>query len=197
MPLPIVAIESPELNAPLPSTGALDSGTAIIADYVANAMMETLEAKPDPWRGSPFAPLRPLKPLQKSKVARAMLVRWFQETGIVVTAKTIAGNATLILPDNQVAVVKLSMLWEEGLYRFQQVKDWDYQVALLFGLSPQRANLWIVPRDELLTRSVPQHGLDSRMLTVRPENPPVWLRQYGGTLAQASAIFKETMSEAA
>ncbi len=197
MPLPIVAIAAPALRGPLPEAAIADAGTAVMADFVSTSIMETLEAKPDPWRGSPFAPLRALKPVQKSKVARTTLAKWFASAGIPVTVKTIASNATLILPENQLAVVKLSMRWEEGSYRFQQLKDWDYQLAILLGLSPQQAHLWIVPREEVVTRSVPQHGGDSRMLTVSPSDPPTWLRQYGGTLDQAASIVTQALSEAA
>ncbi len=197
MPLPIVAIEAPELKGSLPDSAITDAGTSMMADFVSTAIVETLEAKPDPWRGSPFAPLRRLTSVQKSKVARAILGQWFASVGVTVTVKTIVGNATLILPENQLAVVKLSTRWEEGMYHFQQLKDWDYQQALLFGLSPQQAHLWIVPREEIMTRSVPQHGIDSRMLTVSPADPPAWLRQYGGTLDQAASILAQTLCQAA
>jgi len=197
MPLPIVAIETPELKGPLPGSVGLDISTAIIADFVSTAIIETVEAKPDPWRGSPFAPSRALKPVQKSKVACAILARWFNTFHVVATAKTVDGNTTLILLGDQLAMVKLSTRWEGDTYRFQQIKDWNYQLALLLGISPQQAHLWIVPREEIITRSIPQHGADSRMLTVRLEDPPAWLHQYGGTLDQVEPILKEAISQAA
>lgn len=113
MPLPIKAIESPELASPLPGAGLPDAETAIFADLVTSTIVNTLESKPDPWRGSQFRPLRSLTQKQKSKVSQSLLVQWFGKEGITVTAKIINGNTTLILPGDQVAVVKFSTLWAE------------------------------------------------------------------------------------
>lgn len=193
MPLPIVAIEPPDIAG----VGEVDPESAVMASFVLPAMTATQKAKPDLWRGSPFAPLRTLKPIPKSNTVREMLAMWFAHNGVVATVKTIAGNATLILPDKQLAMVKVSTLWSEGFYRFQQIKDWDYQVALLLGISPQTIHLWIIPREEIVTRSIPQHGVGSRMLNVRPDKLPAWMSSYGGTLLQARTVLREAIGLAA
>jgi len=193
MPLPIEPIEAPGIAGP----GEVDPESAVMADFVLPAMLATQKAKADPWRGSRFAPLRSLKPIPKSNAGREMLAMWFAHHGVVATVKKVAGNATLVLPDNRLAMVKVSTLWSEGLYRFQQIKDWDYEVALLLGISPQVIHLWLIPREEIITRSKPQHGLESRMLDVHPDKLPNWMSSYGGTLPQAQAIMREAIGIAA
>lgn len=92
--------------------------------------------------------------------------------------------------------VKLSTLWESGVFKFQQFRDQDYQVGVLLGIEPQRVSLWVVPKEDLWSIRMPfQHGgkegRDTKWLSFRPEAPPEWLRSYGGTLADARAALEE------
>lgn len=193
MPLPIVAVEQPAPQGDYPPRPPIDRHNAVMARMAHLASLEAQDAAARAWVGSPYASLRDLKPIPKSKTARSMLVSWLASIGIVATAHNAWGNTALILPGNRLAVVKCSMRWHEGSYRFQQIRDWEYEAALLLGISPEQAHLWIVPRAVLLAHSVPQHAAYSRMLTFPADAHPRWLRQYGGSLEEAEAILADAV----
>lgn len=96
--------------------------------------------------------------------------------------------------------VKSSTLWENGFYKFQQIRDQDYAFLICLGLSPHSAQCWIIPKKVLYDHVIdhtPQHGgkkhgkkgKDTYWFTVYPDKPENWLEPYGGTLANASRVL--------
>ena len=83
---------------------------------------------------------------------------------------------------------------EEGFYKFQQLRDQNYDFAICLGLSPFDAHCWVLPKEILIERmktgDIPhQHGgargRDTYWLTVYPEAVPEWLNEWGGRLGTA------------
>lgn len=89
--------------------------------------------------------------------------------------------------------IKFSTLWEQGNYVFQQLRDQDYELVILLGLSPTAAHVWITPKAEAMAHSLPQHGgaagTDTRWISFRAANPPPWLEPYGGEIASAVEVL--------
>ena len=44
--------------------------------------------------------------------------------------------------------IKFSTLWKSGVYKFQQIRDQEYDAMVLLGISPFSAACWIVPKAE-------------------------------------------------
>lgn len=92
--------------------------------------------------------------------------------------------------------IKLSTLWDQGVYKFQQLRDQDYEFVLLLGLSPTVAHSWCVPKGDAITNSIPQHGgaagSDTRWISFRAESPPPWLNPFGGELDAAVAVLERS-----
>ena len=143
------------------------------------------------WLGSPYVWLRGLPPVAVAREARGILLAWLRTVGVH-ASDTNGPASLLVLPDGRNAAVKVSLRWAEGRYHFQQIKDWDYSLGLLYGLSPNCAHLWAVPRAELLAHSKPQHSEASRVLAVYPDDPPPWLAKYGGDLDDAARVLGGT-----
>lgn len=82
--------------------------------------------------------------------------------------------------------VKLSILWEGGSYKFQQIRDQDYDYMLCFGISPFDVHDWLIPK-KLLRDDKPglggQHGgknsKETKALQSMVDKPPTWLEPYG------------------
>jgi hypothetical protein len=84
---------------------------------------------------------------------------------------------------------------------FQQLRDQDYEVAVLLGVSPLTAQCWAVPKDEAFARAVPQHGgaagRDTKWLRIRAAAVPDWMHSYGGELEEAVPVLVATFGPAA
>lgn len=93
--------------------------------------------------------------------------------------------------------IKFSTLWESGVYTFQQIRDQNYEHAICLGLAPFNAHCWVISKEILRQHVIghtPQHrgmsGTDTFWLSVFATNPPSWLQQCGGTLADAFEVLQ-------
>ena len=91
--------------------------------------------------------------------------------------------------------MKFSMKWEEGVYKFQQIKDQRYDFLVCLGVSPFEAHSWIFTKEFLLEnrgnlegftfQHRGQRGIDTAWIHIEPDAPQEWLSLHGGTLAEA------------
>ena len=99
--------------------------------------------------------------------------------------------------------IRGSTLWENGSYMFQQIKQHPYEVLICVGISPCAAHCWVIPKRVFFEGNAfrldlegfgAQHApenvaernrhKDTYWIAVPdPQNPPNWLRSYGGDLA--------------
>ena len=146
----------------------------------------------DPWAGSPFAWIHP-RPTssQVGKIAKEFVARWCRAKGLEV-ARSGDSQADLLVARRRVEI-KYSCLWASGDYRFQQIRDQDYEFVLCLGLSPFNAQCWVIPKKVALQYAIPQHtgrgGRDTRWLSFPAAYPPIWLQEFGGKLADAYRIL--------
>jgi len=147
----------------------------------------------DPWLGSPFAwILSGPSSRQKGAIGEQLIAGWCAAKGLdVIRSKN--SDADRIIGGRKVEI-KFSTLWQSGVYKFQQLRDQDYEYVICLGISPQRANCWAIPKDVIMIHTTPQHagqrGSDTRWLTFPAERPPEWLSSYGGSLSQAFRVLQ-------
>ncbi len=144
------------------------------------------------WRESPFRwMVVGLPPATKGKVAEKLVARWCTHKGFAVT-KPGDSDADLMISGMRVEV-KLSTLWEGGVFKFQQFRDQDYDYGICLGISPNDVQCWVIPKDVLLEVAPPQHGgrrgSDTRWLSFPASDPPAWLDHYGGRLSEVHKII--------
>ena len=149
----------------------------------------------DPWEASPFLWIAKTRSSRRRGAIGEALVRaWAEHEGFHVQPAVNSGHDCRI---NDLKVeIKLSTLWESGVFKFQQFRDQDYEIGLLLGIEPQRVSLWVVPKEDLWSSQIPfqhggQKGRDTKWLSFRPETPPDWLRQHGGRLLDARAALEQ------
>jgi len=150
------------------------------------------EGATDPWAGSPFAWIRTLPSRQVGKIGEQLVSGWAAAKGLDVTASP-DSEADRIIGSHRMEI-KFSTLWASGVYKFQQLRDQNYEYAICLGISPFDAHCWVVPKNLLYLHVIghtPQHkgrsGTDTFWLSFAAIKPPFWLQSTGGTLASAFA----------
>ena len=78
--------------------------------------------------------------------------------------------------------IKLSTLWGSGVYKFQQLRNQNYEFLICIGISPLDAQAWIFRKDRIPFRTLPhQHagarGSDTWWISLKPSKPPLWMNR--------------------
>ncbi len=142
------------------------------------------------WAGSPFAWIKTRPSRQVGKIGEQLVAGWLAARGFNVTRSGDA-EADRVVEDKRVEI-KFSTLWEAGGYKFQQLRDQDYDFVVCLGVSPFDAHCWAIPKAEILRRwhetagLTTQHGgargSDTAWLAVELGGEPEWLAAFGGTM---------------
>lgn len=172
-----------------------DPDTKIIAGLSAVLSADYVKGDDDPWRGSPFEWIQSRPSRQKGAIGESLVAGWAAAKGLDV-ARNLNSDADRIIHGQRIEI-KYSNLWtDNGIYKFQQIRDQDYDYCLCMGISPWEVHGWLFPKSELMLPIdhaerpglVPQHGgasgLDTRWLSFTASNPPAWIAPFGGRLGQ-------------
>ena len=178
-----------------------DAEFALLVGIAATLKAEYVrEGIVDPWADSPFSWVKLLRSRQIGKVGEQLIAGWCAAKGANVTRST-DSEADRVIEGRRVEI-KFSTLWESGVYKFQQLRDQNYDYAICLGLSPFEADCWVISK-ELLRQHVighkPQHkgreGSDTFWLSFPANNPPQWLTECGGSLSEAFHIIEGFMEK--
>lgn len=161
-----------------------------MAIYYKNDIEELSEL----WVDSPFSWVIKLPPAKKGKLGRNLIASWFAVKGFSIDYPKDTRASILI---NGIRVsTKFSTLWAGGSYKFQQIRDENYDYLICLGISPQSAHCWIFNKNEIIERSTPQHKGSKGAeywLTIDPENLPQWVNASGGSLDQAVYVMRKIL----
>lgn len=96
--------------------------------------------------------------------------------------------------------IKFSTLWKSGVYKFQQIRDQDYDYLFALGISPFNAHAWVLSKSILYQEVIGHTGqhtgadaTDTAWLSVTVGNEHEWLEPYGGSLAAAREFLKAVL----
>ena len=152
----------------------------------------------DEWDQSPFGWLRRLPPRSRGAEGENLVADWCERLGYAV-GPTGDSEADRVIAGRRVEI-KLSTLWANGRFKFQQIRDQDYEIMICIGLTPrlEDVQIWIIPKEVLMERPVGVSGqhsgadaTETLWLDVRINAPPPWLAQWGGDLDQAEAVLAD------
>jgi hypothetical protein len=149
------------------------------------------------WEGSPFAWIKTRPSRQIGAIGEKLVAGWLAARGFNV-ARSPDSDADRIVEGKRVEI-KFSTLWENGGYKFQQLRDQNYDFALCLGVSPFMAHGWVIPKPDIMrlwkverlikSQHGGQGGADTAWIPVNLDAWPRWLGQYGGDLTTAIALI--------
>lgn len=152
------------------------------------------EAEELEWEGSPFAWIRRRPSRQRGAIGERLVAGWLAAKDFDIV-KSPDSQADRIVNGHRIEV-KFSTLWRSGVYKFQQLRDQDYEFVVCLGISPFNAHCWILPKSEVITRwragdgIHSQHGgsagRDTAWLSIKLGFEYDWLSGFGGPLGIAA-----------
>ena len=147
--------------------------------YVTNAV--------DPWHGSPFAWILKQPARTKGAIGEKLVEEWYRANEIDVQRSPDSEADRIV---NGVRMeIKMSTLWSSGGYKFQQIREQNYDYCFCLGLSPSKVHAWLLPKSTLRKNVIGvtgQHtganGADTAWIGFQADQPHDWMKPYGGTL---------------
>jgi len=143
------------------------------------------------WAGSPFAWIKTRPSRQVGAIGERLIAGWLAARDFNVV-RSPDSDADRVVESVRVEI-KFSTLWRSGLYKFQQLRDQNYDLAICLGVSPFTAHCWAIPKAVILhqwreagglsTQHGGRSGSDTAWLSVSPDAAPEWLQEHGGTLS--------------
>lgn len=173
-----------------------DPEVQVLAGLSSTLEIDHVSPVDDPWNGSPFQWILKQPSRTKGAISEALVAGWCAAKGFDVVRPT-SSEADRIIHGYRMEI-KLSTLWRSGQYRFQQLRDQEYDFAFCLGLSPFDAHAWLLPKAILMEHVIGhmgQHtgatGSDTAWLGFDAQlNKHDWMEAHGGRLADVSAILE-------
>lgn len=150
----------------------------------------------DPWRGSPFTWIRTRPSRTRGAIGEKLVAGWSAANGFEVF-RTGDSEADRVIHGHRVEI-KFSTRWKSGVYKFQQIRNQNYDYCLCLGISPFEAHAWLIPKSIILKHVIGkmgQHtgasGADTAWLSFKVGEEHKWMKPHGGSLAKVKAIFRK------
>lgn len=148
---------------------------------------EYLPGEGDPWQTSPFAWILRLPSRTKGAIGEKLITKWAEAEGFDVR-RSPSSQADRIINGHRIEI-KMSTLWATGGFKFQQIREQEYDYCLCLGLMPQDAKAWLLPKSALRNHVIghtPQHtgsgGSDTFWLGFPSNAAPSWMGPFGDSL---------------
>ena len=161
----------------------------------ANYIKDDIVKEKIEWSDSPFYWVLHLPAASKGKLGAQLIRQWCILKQLSI-GKSPDSEADLLINEQRVEV-KFSTLWDAGIYKFQQIRDQNYDYIICLGISPHNAHCWVIDKQKLKEKVIGhmgQHtgkeGQETSWLTINPNEIPEWLNNYGGTLSEAYDVLK-------
>lgn len=148
----------------------------------------------DPWIGSPFEWILKVPSRTKGAIGEKLVEQWALRKGFEVT-RTGTSEADRNINGHPIEI-KLSTLWANGGFKFQQIRNQAYEHCFCIGISPFEVNAWLLPKELLLEKVIGhmgQHtgaaGADTAWLNFDKSEPYSWMKPYGDSLDDVAKLL--------
>lgn len=153
------------------------------------------------WEESPFKWIPALPAATKGAIGRQLVISWAHTLGLFPQQVTKQSQIYLDL-NGTLIQVKFSTLWGSGYYRFQQIRDRDYDYCLCFGLAPFDMNAWLIPKEALDAHVIGTKGQhtgaassETWWLELSPNTQETWVCDFGNQLADVGQALKRLANQ--
>lgn len=148
----------------------------------------------DPWQGSPFRWIKSHPSRTVGAIGEALVAGWSAAKGFDVV-RSGDSDADRIIQGHRIEI-KFSTLWKSGVYKFQQIRDQDYDYCFCLGVSPFDAHAWLLPKSVLREHVIGKMGQhtgagaqDTAWLSFQVGVEFEWMRPHGGTLGSVRDLL--------
>lgn len=164
---------------------------------ISQALKAEYQTENHQWKDSPFEWIKTKPSRQIGAIGERIVAGWLAARNFNIQ-RSPDSNADKIV-ENKRLEIKFSTLWEIGCYKFQQIRDQNYDLLLCLGVSPFSAHCWVFTKREIMSYwhdkkyIGAQHGgsagVDTAWLSVDPCNTPQWMGAHGGSPTEAVKII--------
>lgn len=176
-----------------------DPEVALLAS-IAATLKGDYEGKSNLWVGSPFEWVVTLPSSVKGKIGAQLVSGWCAAKGFSVGPSG-DSEADRIIAGRRIEI-KFSTLWTSGVYKFQQIRDQNYEYVICLGLAPFDAHCWVISKECLRVHVIGQTGqhrgkaaTDTFWISFLASNPHDWLKECGGKLARAFEVLQRVRKD--
>lgn len=176
---------------------AITDPDVVLLAQLATTIREDYDDEDDEWKSSPFAWVKTRPSRQIGAIGEKLISGWLAAKGFDVTRSPDSDADRIV--NGLRAEIKFSTLWKNGGFKFQQIRNQDYDFILMLGICPFDAFCWAVPKSTVMEKwqsgdgIIAQHGgstgVDTAWLGFPIDNPPRWLQSFGGSLKTLPSII--------
>jgi hypothetical protein len=116
----------------------------ILLASAANYVRGDLEKEYAAWKDSPFEWILKLPPGSKGKLGKHLIYQWCALKGLAID-RSPDSEADMLINGHRVEV-KFSTLWKTGVYKFQQIRNQNYEYSICLVVSPNEAHCWVISK---------------------------------------------------
>lgn len=171
-----------------------DPEVQLLAGLAATLEPDYAPAADDPWLGSPFRWILSVPSRTKGAIGESLVAGWCAAKGFDVV-RSRSSQADRIIHGHRIEI-KFSTRWKSGGYKFQQIRDQEYDFAFCLGVAPFDAQAWLLPKEVLhqyVIGHMGQHtgasGADTAWLGFTATRPFDWMAPCGGTLGDVADLL--------
>lgn len=142
----------------------------------------------NPWKESPLDWVKTLSSGSFGALSKTLVTNLCRNRGFDVS-KSPSPQADRLLEGFRIQI-KSSRMWEEGIYKFQQIRDQEYDFLFCLGISPLDVHAWALPKEVLDDHVIGHSGQhlgagarDTFWISFKVGQEYAWMRPYGGSLA--------------
>lgn len=155
---------------------------------------EYVKAADDPWHASPFGWIRQLPSRSRGAIGEKLVEAWAREVGFEVHRSS-DSEADRVINGHRIEV-KMSTLWDGGIFKFQQIRNQNYEHCFCLAIAPSYVSAWLLPKDLLLEKVIGhmgQHtgaeGADTSWIGFPEGKPYEWMSPFGDTLEDVKKLL--------
>ena len=174
-----------------------DTEVAALAAVAALLQVDYQAPLDDPWDGSPFKWIKSLPSRTVGAIGEALVAGWSAGKGFDVSRSGDIDADRII--HGHLVEIKFSTLWKSGVYKFQQIRDQNYEYCFCLGVSPFDAHAWLLPKSLLKEHVIGKMGqhtgsaaADTAWLSFKVGEEYDWMKPHGGTLSRVAELLSAT-----